>query len=103
MTALTPGCDPDMSTTGAPYGATPRGPRLGSGLVLVAVVAVAVLLVTGGSAPGLVAVPAGVVGAFCALALIGRGARLARRAGAAAQASTARALHRSRPLPTGTP
>lgn len=103
MTALTPGCDPDMSTTGAPYGATPMRPRLGSGVVLMAVGVVSLLLVTGDSVSGLVAVPAGVVGALCGLALVGRGVRLARRAGAAVEASTVRALHRSHTVPTAAP
>ncbi|TQN42427.1 hypothetical protein FHU33_1827 [Blastococcus colisei] len=103
MTALTPGCDPDMSITGAPYGVSGGGPRLRSGLVLLAAVVVSVLLAIGNSVPGLVAVPAVVVGVLCALALIRRGARLAHRAGSVVAASVGRALYRSRPVPTATP
>src|SRR5215213_919568 len=81
MTALTPGCDPDMSTTGAPFGAGAReGPRLRSGLVLLAVVALAAVLATDDSVPRPVAVPALVAGALCALALVARGIRLVQRA-----------------------
>ena len=88
MTALTPGCDPDMSVTGAPFGTVVgRGPRVRSALVLVAVVALAALLATAGSVPGLVAVPALVVGVLSALVLLRRGIRLA---------------HRSRPVPSAT-
>lgn len=94
MTALTPGCDPDMSVTGAPFGAAAdRGPRVRSGLVLLAVVAVAAFLATAGSVPGPVAVPAVVVGALCALALVRRGIRLVLRAGSAVATPTARAAH----------
>jgi hypothetical protein len=82
MTALTPGCDPDMSVTGAPFGtAAGGGPRVRSALVLVAIVALAALLATAGSVPGLVAVPAVVVGVLCALVLVRRGIRLAHRSG----------------------
>jgi len=78
MTALTPGCDPDMSVTGAPFGtAADGGPRVRSGLVLVAIVALATLLATADAVPGLVAVPAVVVGGLCALVLVRRGIRLA--------------------------
>ena len=94
MTALTPGCDPDMSVTGAPFGVTAdRGPRVRSGLLLLAVVALAALLATTGSVPGLVAVPAVVVGALCAVALVRRGIRLVHRTGRAVAAPTARAAH----------
>lgn len=94
MTALTPGCDPDMSVTGAPFGAAAdSGPRVRSGLVLLAVVALAALLVTADSVPGLVAVPAVVVGALCALALVRRGIRLVHRVGTAVATSAARAAH----------
>ena len=104
MTALTPGCDPDMSTTGAPFGATSGGgPGLLSGLVLVAVVAVSTVLATGDSVPGAVAFPAVVVWLLCGLALLRRGIRVAHRAGSAATASVARAVHRSRPVPTAAP
>lgn len=103
MSALTPGCDPDMSTTGAPYGTSADGPRLRSGLVLLAVVAVSVLLATGDPVPALVALPAVVVGAFCAIALVRRGVRLAHRVGPVAADRDAGALHRSRSVPTGTP
>jgi len=78
MTALTPGCDPDMSVTGAPFGAAAdAGPRVRSGLVLVAIVVLAALLATADAVPGLVAGPAVVVGALCALVLVRRGIRLA--------------------------
>ena len=104
MTALTPGCDPDMSVTGAPFGtAVDRGPRVRSALVLVAVVALAAFLATAGSVPGLVAVPAVVVGALCALVLVRRGIRLAHRPSSAVATSAARAVHRSGPVPSTTP
>ena len=94
MTALTPGCDPDMSVTGAPFGAaTGRGPRVRSGLVLLAVVVLAALLATADNVPGLVAVPAAVVGLLCALALVRRGIRLVHRASPAVATPTARAAH----------
>ena len=94
MTALTPGCDPDMSVSGAPFGTTAdRGPRVRSGLVLLAVVALATLLATADSVPGLVSVPAVVVGALCALALVLRGIRLVHRAGSAVATPAARAAH----------
>jgi hypothetical protein len=103
MTALTPGCDPDMSISGAPFGATATtGPRLRSGAVLLAFVALAVLLVSA-DAPAASTVPVAVVGAFCAVALVGRGVRLAHRTGSAAVTSVARAAHRSRTVPSATP
>ncbi|MGY1805279.1 hypothetical protein ACI78T_18500 [Blastococcus sp. SYSU D00922] len=102
MTALTPGCDPDMSTTGAPYGSVPARPRLLSGAVLLGFVVLAVLLV-GAGAPGLLTVPVLVVAAPCALALVARAVRLAQRAGSTAAASVARALHPSRPAAGATP
>ena len=72
MTALTPGCDPDMSVTGAPFGAAAGGgPRVRSGLVLIAVVALSALLASADSVPGLVAVPAVVVAVLCAWAAFG--------------------------------
>lgn len=80
MTALTPACDPDLSLGGAPFGPVPtRGPRVRSGLVLLAVVAVAALLVVT-SAPLAATVPAVAVGGLCAVALVRRGLRIARRA-----------------------
>jgi hypothetical protein len=104
MTALTPGCDPDMSVTGAPFGtAVGRGPRVRSALALVALVALSALLATAGSVPGLVTVPAVVVGVVCALVLVRRGIRLAHRAGSAVATSVARAAHRSRAVPSPTP
>jgi hypothetical protein len=103
MTALTPGCDPDMSVTGAPFGtAVGRGPRVRSALVLIAVVALSALLATADSVPGLLAVPAVVVGVLCALVLLRRGIRLAHRAGSAVVTSAARAAHRSGPVPSPT-
>jgi hypothetical protein len=99
MTVLTPGCDPDMSTTGAPFGAAAGGgPRVRSGLVLLAVVTVSAFLATGDSVPGLVAVPALVVGSLCALVLVRRGVRLVHRAGSAAIT-----VARARPVPGTTP
>src|SRR3712207_6891654 len=71
MTALTPGCDPDMSTTGAPFGSVPARPRVLSGAVLLGFVALAVLLV-GAGAPGALTVPVLVVAAPCTLALVAR-------------------------------
>ncbi|SFF40704.1 hypothetical protein [Blastococcus tunisiensis] len=102
MTTLTPGCDPDMSTTGAPFGARPAdaGPRVRSGLVLLAVVAGSVLLATGDAVPMLLAVPVGAVGALCALALAARGIALAQHVGAAAAGPVGRLPHRARPVPT---
>ena len=103
MTTLTPGCDPDMSITGAPYGATSAGLRVRSTLILLAVVVGAALLVADGSVPGGVAVPAAVVGLLCAVVLVRRAVRLAHRAGVVAAGSIARAVHRSGPVPTATP
>jgi hypothetical protein len=106
MTTLTPGCDPDMSITGAPYGETSGGPRVRSAVILLAVVAGAALLATGGSVPGAVAVPAAVIGLLCAVVLVRRAVRLAHRAGvvaAGSAGSVARAVHRSGPVPTATP
>lgn len=97
MTALTPGCDPDMSTTGAPFGSVPARPRVLSGAVLLGFVALAVLLV-GAGAPGGLTVPVLVVAALCTLALVARAVRLVQRAGGSAAASVARALHLSRPV-----
>jgi len=103
MTTLTPGCDPDMSITGAPYGATSGGPRMRSAVILLAVVVGSALLATGGSMPGGVAVAAALVGLLCAVVLVRRAVRLAHRAGVVAASSVARAVHRSRPVPTATP
>ena len=94
MTALTPGCDPDMSVTGAPFGAAAGGgPRVRSWLVLIAVVPLAGLLATADPVPGPVGVPAAVVGALCALVLVRRGIRLVHRAGPAVATPAARAAH----------
>ena len=80
MTALTPGCDPDMSVTGAPFGAAAgTGPRVRSAFVLLVLVALSALLVTAGSVPGPVAVPVAAVGVLCALVLVRRGIRLVHR------------------------
>jgi hypothetical protein len=98
MTVLTPGCDPDMSTTGAPFGAASGGgARVRSGLVLLAVVAVSAFLATADSVPGPVAVPAVAVGVLCALLLVRRAVRLVRRA-----ASAAITVARARPVPRPT-
>lgn len=103
MTALTPGCDPDMSTTGAPFGATSGGAAgVRSLLVLLAVVAVSASVATG-DGPGWLAVAAAVVGLLCALVVLRRGALLAHRAGVATAATAARVVHRSRPVPTAAP
>jgi hypothetical protein len=103
MTALTPGCDPDMSTTGAPFGPSSGDSGLRSGLVLLVVVTVAALVATGDAVPGAAAVPATVVGLLCALVLVRRGIRLTYRAGALVAASASRTLHRSTVLPTRAP
>ncbi len=103
MTALTPGCDPDMSITGSPFGAASGGGRrLRSGAVLLVVGALSFLLATGDSVPGGVRVPAVVVALFCALVLIRRGVRLARRAWPVAASPASRAADTSRPVPTAT-
>src|SRR3712207_231527 len=99
MTALTPGCDPDLSTSGAPFGvAAGGGPLVRSGLMLLAVVAVCAVLTTADPVPGPVAVLAAVVGVLCALVLFRRGVRLALRPGSAPGGSVDRAVHRSRPV-----
>ncbi|SOD98922.1 hypothetical protein [Blastococcus haudaquaticus] len=98
MTVLTPGCDPDMSVSGAPFGAAP-GPRLRSGAVLLALTALCAYLVMGDAAPGVVAVPAAVVGLCSASALVMRGVRLTQHRGTAAAAAVARAAHRGSPVP----
>ena len=77
MTALTPNCDPDMSTTGAPFRSPVTGPRVRSTVVLLAVVVGSAFLAAGTAAPGWVAVPAAVIGLFCALVLLRRTLRLA--------------------------
>ena len=99
MTVLTPGCDPDMSVSGAPFGATPARPRLRSGAVLLGLATLCAYLVMGDAAPGGVAVPATVVGLCCASALVMRGVRLVQRRGSAAAATVARAAHRGSPVP----
>ena len=98
MSALTPDCDPDLSNCGSPTG--PPGGSVRSTVVLLALVTVAVLAVTGGSVPGVVAFLAGGVGLVSALVLAGRAVRLGRWAGAAiaAHGPWAAAVHRSRPL-----
>ena len=98
MSALTPDCDPDLSTCGSPTGSNGGGVR--STVVLLALVSAAVLAVTGDAVPGVVAFLAGGVGLVSALVLAGRMVRLARRAGAAvaAHGSWAGAVHRSRPV-----
>ncbi|MBM7808572.1 hypothetical protein JOD57_004409 [Geodermatophilus bullaregiensis] len=95
MSALTPDCDPDLSTCGSPVGSTPGG-SVRSTVVLLALVTVAVLAVTGDAVPGAVAFLAGGVGLVSALVLGGRGVRLTRRAVNAA-ASWAPEVRRSRP------
>ena len=98
MSALTPDCDPDLSTCGSPTGSNGGGVR--STVVLLALVSAAVLAVTGDAVPGVVAFLAGGVGLVSALVLAGRTVRLARRAGAAvaAHGPWAGAVHRSRPV-----
>jgi hypothetical protein len=85
MSALTPDCDPDLSTCGSPVGSTPGG-GMRSTVVLLALVTAAVLAVTGDAVPGVAALLAGGVGLVSALVLGGRGVRLARRAATAALA-----------------
>ena len=99
MTVLTPGCDPDMSISGAPFGAAPGRLRLRSGAVLLVVAGLGAYLATGEAVPEMLAVPAAVVGAACALALVMRAVRLGRRTGSAAVAAVARSAHRARPVP----
>jgi hypothetical protein len=91
MTALTPGCDPDMSVSGAPFGApSGRGRRVRSWPALAAGVVLAVVAVVA-DAPGAVVVPLVAVGGLCAWALLGRALAPARRAmGAATPAAPAR-------------
>ncbi|MGY1680383.1 hypothetical protein [Geodermatophilus sp. SYSU D01176] len=98
MSALTPDCDPDLSTCGSPTGPPRGGGR--SSVVLLVLVTAAVLAVTGEAVPGAVAFLAGGVGLVSALVLGGRAVRLARRAGAAvaARGPWAGAVHRSRPV-----
>ncbi len=55
MSALTPDCDPDLSTCGSPTGSNGGGVR--STVVLLALVSAAVLAVTGDAVPGVVAFP----------------------------------------------
>ena len=98
MTALTPDCDPDLSNCGSPT--SPPGGGVRSTVVLLALVAVAVLAVTGEAVPGAVAFLTGGVGALSALVLARRAVRLTARAGAALAAlgPWAGAVHRSRPV-----
>ena len=98
MTALTPDCDPDLSNCGSP--ASPPGGGVRSTVVLLALVAIAVLAVTGQAVPGAVALLAGGVGVLSALVLTRRAVRLAGRVGAmvAAHGPWAGAAHRSRPV-----
>lgn len=104
MTALTPGCDPDMSTTGAPFGAVPAsGSGVRSGLVLMVVAVGSAFLAIGDAVPGVVTVPAVVIGGSCALALVRRGVRAVQRPASAAAAPLVPAVHRSRPVPTALP
>ncbi|SDM24618.1 hypothetical protein SAMN05660642_01994 [Geodermatophilus siccatus] len=97
MTALTPDCDPDLSNCGSP---TSPGGGVRSTVVLLALVAIAVLAVTGEAVPGAVAVLAGGVGVLSALVLARRAVRLAGRAGAAvaAHGPWSGTAHRSRPV-----
>ncbi len=98
MSALTPDCDPDLSTCGSPTGS--NGGGVPSAVVLLALVSAAVLAVTGDAVPGVVAFLAGGVGLVSAVVLAGRTVRLARRTGAAvaAHGPWAGAVHRSRPV-----
>jgi hypothetical protein len=98
VTALTPDCDPDLSNCGS--STSPPGGGVRSTVVLLALVAVAVLAVTGEAVPGAVAFLAGGVGALSALVLARRAVRLTARAGAALAAlgPWAGAVHRSRPV-----
>ncbi len=92
MSALTPDCDPDLSHRGQPVR---RSGGVRSTLVLVALVAAAVLAVTGEAVPGAVAFPAGGVGLVAALVLGSRVVALGRRAVASVHLPAPR---RSRPV-----
>ncbi|MEX5718088.1 hypothetical protein [Geodermatophilus maliterrae] len=94
MSALTPDCDPDLSTCGSPVGSSPGG-SVRSTVVLLALVTVAVLAVTADAVPGAVVFLAGGVGLVSALVLGSRGVRLTRRAVTAA--AWAPQVRRSRP------
>ncbi|WP_448638896.1 hypothetical protein [Geodermatophilus sp. URMC 63] len=96
MSALTPDCDPDLSTCGSPLGPRPGG-GVRSTVVLLALVTVAALAVTSTAVPGVVAVLAGGVGMLSALVLGGRAVRLGRRVAAAA-ATWSPQVRRSRPV-----
>ncbi len=50
MTVLTPGCDPDMSTTGAPFGRPPEEFHVRSVLVLLAITGLSAALATADAA-----------------------------------------------------
>ena len=91
MSALTPDCDPDLSTCGSPTGSPGGGVR--STVVLLALVTRAVFAVTGGA----VAFLAGGVGLVSALVLGRRAVRFVQR-GVAAHGPWAGAVHRSRPV-----
>ncbi len=90
MSALTPDCDPDLSHCGRPVR---RSGGVRSTLVLVALVTLAVLVVTGDAVPGALAVLAGGGGLLAALLLGARVVRLGLRAVAGARLP---ALQRSR-------
>jgi len=95
MVALTPDCDPDLSSCGSP---PRRAPGVRSTLVVLAVLVAAVLVVMGEAVPGLVAFLAGGTALVAALVLGRRFLRLARRVlpPAVAHARWALAGHRSR-------
>jgi hypothetical protein len=103
MSALTPDCDPDLSTCGSPVGTAPAPGDRGAGgrstLVLLALLVAAVLVATGDAVPGALSVLAGGVALLSAVALGRRAVRLARRAAPAVAASArwAAAGRRSRP------
>ena len=93
--ALTPDCDPDLSTCGSPTGSPGGGVR--STVVLLALVTMAVFAVTGEAVPGAVAFLAGGVGLVSALVLGRRAVRFVRR-GVAAHGPWAGPVHPSRPV-----
>ncbi|MGY1643726.1 hypothetical protein ACI782_21685 [Geodermatophilus sp. SYSU D00703] len=92
MSALTPDCDPDLSTCGSPVRVGPLpGDRGGGGgrstAVLLALLVASVLVATGEAVPGVLSLLAVGVALLSALVLGRRAGRLARRAALAVAAS----------------
>jgi hypothetical protein len=77
MTALTPDCDPDLSTCGSAAGRTGGG--VTSTVVLLTVLAGSLLLVRDGGGPGAVSVLAGGAALMSALVLVRRVVRVLAR------------------------